>query len=73
MGKNTLPLPTLDPHILKKTSQVSTSTACSNLKRMRKSLPDLCAPEVKLPTLSYWFLEKVSLIFENTERMKKSV
>ena len=40
---------------------------------MGKSLPDLCAPKAKLPTLSYWFLAKVSPIFENTEKMKKSV
>ena len=43
-------------------------------KRMGKSLPELCAPKAKFPTLNYWFPAKVSSIFENTEeRMKKSV
>ena len=40
---------------------------------MGKSLPDLCTPKAKLPALSYWFLAKVSPIFKNTERIKKSV
>ena len=43
------------------------------LKRMEKSLRDSCAPKAKLPTLNFWFLAKVSSIFGNTERMKKSV
>ena len=38
-----------------------------------KSLPDLCTPKAKLPPCSYWFLAKVSPIFENTERIKKIV
>ena len=40
---------------------------------MGKSLPEFCAPKAKLPPFSYWFLAKVSPIFENTERMKKIV
>ena len=48
--------PTLQPLILSKTSQVRTSTACSDIfKRKRKSLRDSCTPKAKLPTLSYWF------------------
>ena len=39
----------------------------------KKSLPGVCAPKAKLPTLNYWFQAKVSSIFENTEQMKKSV
>ena len=42
-------------------------------KCMGKSLPDFCAPKAKLPPFSYWFLAKVSPIFENTVRMKKIV
>ena len=40
---------------------------------LENSLPNLCAPKAKLPTLNYWFQAKVSFIFENPERMKKSV
>ena len=40
---------------------------------MGKYLPDVCPPKAKLPTLDYWFLVRVYIIFENTERMKKSV
>ena len=87
MEKKSLPLPTLEPQIFSKTSQVRTSTACSNIfKRKRKSLRDLCAAKAKLPTLIYFFPsskgisyfrkygpdEKVSTIDSKVVQLQKS-
>ena len=72
--KNTLPLPTSEPQIFsKKYQRCLRALHVQILKRMGKSLPGLCAPKAKLSTLKYWFLVRVSPIFEKTERMKKSV
>ena len=49
-------------------------TARSNFKAHGKSPSLIYEPQkAKLQSFNYWFLVRVSSIFENTERMKKSV
>ena len=47
--------------IFKKTSQVTTSIACSNLKRMGKTLSDSCVPKVKMFNFELLVPSKVQL------------
>ena len=59
--------------ILKNITSDCEHCMCKFQSAWEKSLPHSCAPKAKLPALNYWFRAKVSSIFENTERMKRSV
>ena len=41
------------------------------MKRMGKSLPDLCAPKAKLPTLNCWFLAKDVSSYATLHRLSR--